>query len=76
MTITLNLIKYLELYFNMFQHNNIVGGHLKNIEGFNSRIKSILMIDDVRAKRITNVEDITNHFWSFQEPNLRPEFFG
>ena len=33
MTLTLNLIKYIELYFNMYQHNNIVGGHFKNIEG-------------------------------------------
>lgn len=56
MTLTLNIIKYLELYFNMYQHNNIVGGHLKNIEGFTSKIKSILMMDNIRAKRISNVE--------------------
>lgn len=56
MTLTLNLIKYMELYFNMYQHNNIVGGHLKNIEGYNPRIKKIVMEDNIRAKRITNVE--------------------
>lgn len=66
MTLTLNIIKYLELYFNMYQHNNIVGGHLKNIEGYSQRIKGILMIDSNRAKRITNVEEITNFFWGFK----------
>lgn len=33
------LIKTIELYFNMYLHNNIVGGHLKNVEGYNRRIK-------------------------------------
>lgn len=32
------LIKVIELYFNMYQHNNIVGGYFKNVEGFNPRI--------------------------------------
>ena len=40
----------------MYQHNNIVGGHLKNIEGYSNKIKNIIMIDMNRAKRITNVE--------------------
>jgi len=56
MTMTLNIIKYMELYFNMYQHNNIVGGHLKNIEGYNAKIKNIIMLDSNRAKRITKVE--------------------
>lgn len=55
MTLTLNLIKYLELYFNMYQHNNLVGGQFKNIEGYNLKIRNILMIDNNRAKRINNV---------------------
>ena len=75
LALTLNLIKYLELYYNMYQHNNIVAGHLKNIEGYN-RIKNILMIDANRAKRITKVEDITRHFWVFREEADRPQFFG
>ena len=60
----------------MYQHNNIVGGHLKNIEGFNQRIKSIIMLDSNRAKRITNVEEITNLFWSYKDADQRPFFFG
>ena len=46
------LIKTIELFYNMYQHNNIVGGHLKNVEGYNNKIRQILMMDDVRAKRI------------------------
>ena len=32
------LIKIIELYFNMYEHNNIVGGYFKNVEGFNAKI--------------------------------------
>ena len=66
MTLTLNLIKYIELYFNMYQHNNIVGGHFKNIEGYSPKIRNILMMDNNRAKRISNVEQITDLFWSYK----------
>ncbi len=60
------LIKVIELYFNMYQHNNIVGGYFKNVEGFNPRIQSILMIDDTRAKRIENAQEITTLFQVFK----------
>ena len=72
MSLTLNIIKYMELYFNMYLHNNIVGGHLKNIEGYSLKIKQVLMLDNNRAKRITNIEDITNFFWAFKDPSTRP----
>lgn len=39
----------------MYQHDNIVGGHLKKIEGYCPKIKNIIMIDEVRAKRITHI---------------------
>ena len=34
------------------------------------------MLDLNRAKRITAVEEITNHFWVYKEINFRPQFFG
>jgi len=40
----------------MYKHNNIVGGHLRNIEGYSPKIRNVLMLDSNRAKRITNVE--------------------
>lgn len=76
MNLALGLIKYVELFFNMYQHNNIVGGHLKNVEGFNNRVRNVLMLDANRAKRIKQVEDITSHFWSFKEEDVRPTYFG
>ena len=48
------LIKTIELYFNMYVHNNIVAGHFKKIEGYNRKISHLLMIDETRAKRITD----------------------
>ena len=33
------LIKTIELFYNMYIHNNIVGGHLKHVEGYNAKIK-------------------------------------
>jgi hypothetical protein len=60
------LIKTIELYFNMYEHNNIVGGYFKNVEGFNPKIESILMIDDLRAKRIENAKEITSLFQVFK----------
>lgn len=71
-----SLIKNLELYFNMYTYNNIVGGHLRNIEGYSSKIKNILMIDDNRAKRITNPKEIADLFWVFKPKEERPEYFG
>lgn len=60
------LIRTIELYFNMYEHNNIVGGYFKNVEGFNPKIESILMIDDLRAKRIENAKEITCLFQVFK----------
>jgi hypothetical protein len=59
-------MKSIELYFNLYNHNNLVGGHLRTIEGYNMKIKKILMLDDNRAKRLTNSSEITNLFWSFK----------
>jgi len=52
---SLSLIKNVEMYFNMYSHNNIVGGHIKKVEGYNSKIKKILMLDENRAKRLNIV---------------------
>lgn len=76
MSLALTLIKYIELYFNMYQHDNIVGGHFKNIEGYSAKIKSIIMADQTRARRITHIEDITDFFWSFRPAGERPLYFG
>ena len=51
----------------MYEYNNIVGGHIKKMEGFTSRVKDILMMDTNRAKRISRVEEITDHLWAFKE---------
>jgi hypothetical protein len=67
------LIKTIELYFNMYLHNNIVGGHFKKIEGYNKRIKEILMIDEMRAKRISSSEEITSCFQVFK--TSRTEYY-
>ena len=63
------LIKVIELYYNMYEHNNIVGGYFKNVEGFNPRIESILMLDGTRAKRIENAKEITCLFQVFKPKN-------
>lgn len=76
MSLALSLIKYIELYFNMYQYDNIVGGHLKKIEGYSPKIKNIIMTDEVRARRITHIEDITSFFWSYRPASDRPEYFG
>lgn len=34
------------------------------------------MLDSLRAKRITQVEEITSHFWSFKDESTRPVYFG
>lgn len=39
------VIKTIELYFNMYQHTNIVGSHFRNVEGYNRKIKNIFMLD-------------------------------
>lgn len=63
------LIRTIELFFNMYVHNNIVGGHLRNVEGYGRRIRDILMFDDARARRITEPRDITKHFQVFGSGN-------
>ncbi len=49
----------------MYVHNNIVGGHLRKVEGYGRRIRDILMLDDNRARRITDIKEITKHFQVF-----------
>ena len=34
------------------------------------------MLDMNRAKRITNIEQITNHFWIYKDISIRPQYFG
>lgn len=63
------LIRTIELFFNMYVHNNIVGGHLRKVEGYGRRIRDILMFDDARARRITDPKDITKHFQVFGSGN-------
>ena len=39
MTLALLLIKNIELYFNMYLHSNIVGGHYKKMDVFKTTLK-------------------------------------
>lgn len=64
------------MYFNMYSHNNIVGGHIKKVEGYNSKIKKILMLDENRAKRLNIVQEITAFFWIFRKKEDWPQFYG
>ncbi len=50
----------------MYQHANIVGGHMRNVEGYNAKIKNMLMFDEMRAKRIQKPEEVTLFFQVFQ----------
>lgn len=59
------MVKIIELFFNLYQHNNIVGGHFRKVEGFNRRIQNIIMLDDLRAKRFSDPTEITNLFQVF-----------
>lgn len=61
------VVRIVELFFNLYQHNNIVGGHFRKVEGFNRRIQHILMLDDLRAKRFTDPAEITVLFQVFRE---------
>lgn len=67
------MVRIVELFFNLYQHNNIVGGHFRKVEGFNRRIQHILMLDDLRAKRFTNPSELTTLFQVFHE--IRGEHF-
>jgi hypothetical protein len=69
------LILTIELYFNMYVHNNIVAGHFRKVEGYSRKISQILMIDEARAKRITDPKELTAYFQVFKEKTVRSETY-
>lgn len=61
------LVRTVELFFNMYTHDNIVGGHFRKVEGYGRRVREVLMLDDARARRLAAPAEITRHFRAFGE---------